>query len=107
MSTSTPAELSTPDKVVDGGDGVEYELVGEGGEVLMRTNRDTIDDPGRQGMSMDEIEALKRKGQVLAKISLQEYCFLTRHWIRRPHFRWQSIRCGRRRSTCEGSRYCN
>lgn len=61
-STSTPAELSTPDKVVDGGDGVEYELVGEGGEVLMRTNRDTIDDPGRQGMSMDEIEALKKEG---------------------------------------------
>ncbi|KAI9872342.1 MAG: tRNA (adenine(58)-N(1))-methyltransferase non-catalytic subunit trm6 [Pleopsidium flavum] len=61
-STSTPVEVSTPDKVIDGGDGVQYDLVGASGEVLMRTNRETVDVPGRQTMSMDEIEALKKEG---------------------------------------------
>ncbi|KAI9710449.1 MAG: hypothetical protein M1812_007417 [Candelaria pacifica] len=57
----TPAEL-TDGKIPGGGDGVEYELVGEDGEVLMRTNQKTIDDSGRQKMTMDEIETLKREG---------------------------------------------
>ncbi|KAI9814048.1 MAG: tRNA (adenine(58)-N(1))-methyltransferase non-catalytic subunit trm6 [Pycnora praestabilis] len=50
------------ESVLDAGDGVEYELVGENGEVVMRTNRDTIDDSSRQKMTMDEIEMLKKEG---------------------------------------------
>ena len=41
---------------------MEYEVVAENGEVLMRTNRQTIDDPNSQIMSQDEIEALKKDG---------------------------------------------
>ena len=40
-------------------DGVEYEIVGQNGEVVMRTNRQIIDDPNSQIMTMDEIEAMK------------------------------------------------
>lgn len=40
--------------------GVEYDIVGENGEVLMRSNRLTIDDTSRQALSMEEIEELKR-----------------------------------------------
>ena len=49
-------------KVVNAKDGVEYEVVAENGEVVMRTNRQTVDDPSSQIMSQDEIEALKREG---------------------------------------------
>ncbi|KAI9807622.1 MAG: hypothetical protein M1825_005562 [Sarcosagium campestre] len=49
-------------RMIDGGGGVEYELVGEDGSVVMRTNRDTVDDSSRQKMTMDEIEALKKQG---------------------------------------------
>lgn len=45
---------------VIGGDGVDFTLVGENGEVLMRSNRETIDDSARQTLTMQEIEALKR-----------------------------------------------
>lgn len=41
------------------GDGVEYEIVGQNGEVVMRTNREITDNPKSQIMTMDEIEALK------------------------------------------------
>lgn len=61
-SSSTPAEPSTPDRVVNGGDGVEYEMSGQSGEVAMRSNRETLDDPTRQTLSMEEIEALKKEG---------------------------------------------
>lgn len=61
-SSSTPAESSTPDRVIDRGDGVEYDVTGHGGEMSMRSNRETIDDSTRQTMSMDEIEALKKEG---------------------------------------------
>lgn len=61
-SSSTPAEASTPHGLIDGGDGVEYELTGQGGEMSMRSNRETIDDPARQALSMDQIEALKKEG---------------------------------------------
>ena len=40
-------------------DGVEYEILGQNGEVVMRTNRQITDDPNSQIMTMDEIEALK------------------------------------------------
>ncbi|SLM39641.1 S-adenosyl-L-methionine-dependent methyltransferase-like [Lasallia pustulata] len=49
-------------KVIDGKDGVEYEVVTENGEVVMRTNCQTVDDPASQVMSQEEIEALKREG---------------------------------------------
>lgn len=66
---------SADDKVVIGGDGVEYELVGEDGEVIMRSNRETIDDSARQTLSMAEIEVLKREGtgaghDLIAKLML-------------------------------------
>ena len=61
--------------VVLGGDGVEFQLVGENGEVIMRSNRETIDDAARQTMTMEEIEILKREGtgagkDLIAKLML-------------------------------------
>ncbi|KUJ08963.1 Gcd10p-domain-containing protein [Mollisia scopiformis] len=50
------------DKITIGGDGVEFQLVGENGEVIMRSNRETIDDSARQTLTMEEIEELKREG---------------------------------------------
>jgi tRNA (adenine58-N1)-methyltransferase non-catalytic subunit len=43
-----------------GGDGVEFDLVGEDGELIMRSNREIVDDSASQTLSMEEIEALKR-----------------------------------------------
>lgn len=40
-------------------DGVEYEVVGQNGEVVLRTNQNIIDDTGSQSLTMDEIEAMK------------------------------------------------
>ncbi|KAH0533923.1 hypothetical protein FGG08_007462 [Glutinoglossum americanum] len=48
--------------LIDGGDGVEYELVGEDGEIIMRSNREIVDDPSRQKLTMEEIEILKKEG---------------------------------------------
>ncbi|KAF2726838.1 Gcd10p-domain-containing protein [Polyplosphaeria fusca] len=53
--------------------GVEFDIVGEDGEVIMRSNRLTIDDPSRQTLSMEEIEELKKAGtgsgkEIIAKI---------------------------------------
>ncbi|CZT11362.1 probable translation initiation factor 3 (eIF-3) zeta subunit [Rhynchosporium agropyri] len=50
------------ENVVIGGDGVEFQLVGENGEVIMRSNRETIDDAAQQTLTMTEIEELKREG---------------------------------------------
>ncbi|TVY14777.1 tRNA (adenine(58)-N(1))-methyltransferase non-catalytic subunit trm6 [Lachnellula arida] len=63
------------DKVVIGGDGVEFELLGENGEVIIRSNRETIDDSARQTLTMEEIEVLKREGtgagkDLIAKLML-------------------------------------
>ena len=68
--TPTEAEGGNPGA---GGDGVEYELVGQNGEVVMRTNRQITDDPNSQIMTMDEIEALKAQStgsrkELIAKI---------------------------------------
>ena len=54
----TPTELESgiPGATADG---VEYEVVGQNGEVVMRSNRQITDDPNSQIMTMDEIEALK------------------------------------------------
>jgi tRNA (adenine58-N1)-methyltransferase non-catalytic subunit len=51
---------ASPDDIAIGGDGVDFDLVGENGELMMRSNRDTVDDSARQTLSMEEIEALKR-----------------------------------------------
>lgn len=72
IKEDTPA---TPTEVEGGasGDGVEYEVVGQNGEVVMQTNRQIIDDPNSQIMTMDEIEALKAQStgsgkELVAKI---------------------------------------
>lgn len=59
--TVTPVEEGTRENGKEGG-GVEYDVVGQDGEVVMRTNRRIIDDPKSQIMSMDDIEAMKAKG---------------------------------------------
>ncbi|KAF2094024.1 hypothetical protein NA57DRAFT_47277, partial [Rhizodiscina lignyota] len=53
--------------------GVEYDIVGEDGTLLIRSNRLTVDDPSRQKLSHDEIEALKKAEksggkEIIAKI---------------------------------------
>ena len=68
----------TPNEVEGGnpgasGNGVEYEIVGQNGEVVMRTNRQIIDNPNSQIMTMDEIENLKAQStgsgkELIAKI---------------------------------------
>ena len=45
-----------------GEDGVEYDVVGEDGQLLMRTNQNTLDDPNSQSMSSREIEKLRAEG---------------------------------------------
>ena len=49
------------ENIENGGDGVEYELINPEGKVLMRTNRDIIDDSRSQKLTMTDIEALKRE----------------------------------------------
>jgi len=69
------ASNSSSENVVVGEDGVEFQLVGENGEVIMRSNRETIDDSARQTLTMEEIEILKREGtgagkDLIAKLML-------------------------------------
>jgi tRNA (adenine-N(1)-)-methyltransferase non-catalytic subunit len=69
------ANGSHDDRIIIGGDGVEFELVGENGEVMMRSNREIIDDTAAQTLTMKEIEALKRDGanagkELIAKLML-------------------------------------
>lgn len=52
---------------------VGFDIVDEDGDVIMRNNRLTIDDPSRQTLSMEEIEELKKAGagsgkEIIAKI---------------------------------------
>lgn len=55
---SSSSDLSNG-KTVGSHDGVEYEVVGLDGEVVLRTNQNIIDDTGTQSLTMDEIEAMK------------------------------------------------
>lgn len=69
------ANGNVPEENVIGGGGVEFELVGENGEVIMRSNRETIDDSARQTLTMEEIEVLKKEGSnagqdLIAKLML-------------------------------------
>jgi tRNA (adenine-N(1)-)-methyltransferase non-catalytic subunit len=50
-----------------------FDLVADDGQVLVRNNRLTVDDPSRQALSMEEIEELKKAGtgsgkDIIAKI---------------------------------------
>lgn len=75
--------LTTEASASEGGGGIEapngdseterFDILGENGEVLMRNNRLTIDDPSRQALTLAEIEELKSAGKdsgkdVIAKI---------------------------------------
>ena len=73
--TIAEEEASAGTETTIGGDGVEFQLVGENGEVVMRSNRETIDDSARQTLTMEEIEELKREGtdagkDLIAKLML-------------------------------------
>lgn len=57
---ATSAEARDDDAPAEGG--IAYDIVGDDGEVIMRNNRLTVDDPLRQTLTMDEIEALKKAG---------------------------------------------
>ncbi|KAF1974460.1 hypothetical protein BU23DRAFT_553161 [Bimuria novae-zelandiae CBS 107.79] len=57
---ATPQESRDDDAATEGG--VAFDIVGDNGEVIMRNNRLTVDDPSRQTLSMDEIEELKKAG---------------------------------------------
>ncbi|MCJ1478277.1 tRNA (adenine(58)-N(1))-methyltransferase non-catalytic subunit trm6 [Lambiella insularis] len=57
---ASPGQDEAGDARTEGGS-VEYEILSHEGKVLMRTNRDIIDDSGSQKLTMSEIEALKRE----------------------------------------------
>jgi tRNA (adenine-N(1)-)-methyltransferase non-catalytic subunit len=61
-AAANPNGADANERITIGDDGVEFQLVGENGEVLMRSNRETIDDSARQTLTMEEIEELKREG---------------------------------------------
>ncbi|KAM5343125.1 hypothetical protein ACJ41O_014091 [Fusarium nematophilum] len=61
--------------VIAPADGEELTLVDESGKVLVRSNREIIDDSARQTLTTEEIEELKRKGasagkELIAKLLL-------------------------------------
>lgn len=64
------------DKIISATDGVEYSLVdNETGAVVVRSNREIIDDNAHQTLTWEEIEALKRDGtdsgqDLIAKLML-------------------------------------
>lgn len=64
------------EKILSATDGVEYSLVdNETGEVVVRSNREIIDDNARQTLTWQEIEVLKRDGtdsgqDLIAKLML-------------------------------------
>ncbi|KAM0199787.1 hypothetical protein ACHAPQ_012432 [Fusarium lateritium] len=74
----TSAEATEPaegDEVIAPADGEELTLVDETGKVLIRSNREIIDDSARQTLKPEEIEELKRKGasagkELIAKLLL-------------------------------------
>ncbi|ROW08570.1 hypothetical protein VPNG_06226 [Cytospora leucostoma] len=75
-SPSVQANAAPEDAIISATDGVEYSLVDqETGAVVVRSNREIIDDNARQTLSWEEIEALKRDGtdagkDLIAKLML-------------------------------------
>ncbi|KAF5024326.1 hypothetical protein F66182_3603 [Fusarium sp. NRRL 66182] len=68
-------ETAEGDDVIAAADGEELTLVDESGKVLVRSNREIIDDSARQTLKPEEIEELKRKGasagkELIAKLLL-------------------------------------
>ncbi|CAM1510510.1 Fc.00g008450.m01.CDS01 [Cosmosporella sp. VM-42] len=71
----TSAEPTEGDDVVAAAEGEEMTLVDESGKVVIRSNREIIDEPARQTLTAEEIEELKRKGasagkELIAKLLL-------------------------------------
>ncbi|KAL8865444.1 MAG: hypothetical protein Q9174_006883, partial [Haloplaca sp. 1 TL-2023] len=62
---STPADLEGEEEpqAKDGKSGAQFEVVDQKGEVLLRTNRNIVDDARSQTMTMEEIELLKAEGK--------------------------------------------
>ena len=56
------SEKSQTSASIDQQNGIGYELAGQDGEVILRSNRNIIDDTGTQSMTMEEIEVLKAEG---------------------------------------------
>ena len=68
---SSPSETNDP-SISEAKDGIEYQVVAEDGEVVLRTNRAIIDDSSSQTMTMAEIEALKAEGTGSGKELIQK-----------------------------------
>ncbi|KAI4239574.1 MAG: hypothetical protein L6R40_005519 [Gallowayella cf. fulva] len=62
---STPAELDDDEQITNDGreSRAQFEVVDQKGQVLLRTNRNIVDDARSQTMTMEEIEMLKAKGK--------------------------------------------
>lgn len=60
LTGETCAAGAPPENTHD--DGVDYDVDDATGEAVLRSNRETVDDPRRQKLSLEEIEALKRDG---------------------------------------------
>lgn len=76
-SNSSRQDSAAPeDNIISATDGVEYSLVdNETGAVVVRSNREIIDDNARQTLQWEEIESLKRDGtdagqELIAKLML-------------------------------------
>ncbi|KAL1876922.1 tRNA (adenine(58)-N(1))-methyltransferase non-catalytic subunit trm6 [Diaporthe australafricana] len=76
-SSSSRQDSAAPeDPIISAADGIEYSLVdSETGAVVVRSNREIIDDNARQTLTWQEIEALKRDGtdsgkDLIAKLML-------------------------------------
>jgi len=57
VAASNPNGADADDKLIIGEDGVEFQLVGENGEVIMRSNRQTIDDSARQTLQWRRLKS--------------------------------------------------
>lgn len=75
-SSSRPDSAAPEEAIISATDGIEYSLVdNETGAVVVRSNREIIDDNARQTLTWQEIEALKRDGtdsgkDLIAKLML-------------------------------------
>ncbi|KAI7785303.1 trna (adenine-n)-methyltransferase non-catalytic subunit trm6 [Diaporthe eres] len=75
-SSSRPDSAAPEESIISATDGIEYSLVdNETGAVVVRSNREIIDDNARQTLTWQEIEALKRDGtdsgkDLIAKLML-------------------------------------
>lgn len=73
LSEKVPTPTESRDEQAEPEDGNQFDIVGEDGQLIMRNNRLTVDDPSRQALSMEEIEELKKAAngsgkEIIAKI---------------------------------------